>query len=360
MGKFRNLVNSKWFKILLYAAVFWLLLAALSTIIIGIVAKDHIILSIVSKASGTNFKTLIFVISLLTALSLAALLFFGLYVINNKETSWTYWLFTIVLALLSLAVIILGVIMIVIASNFANEIEAACTTPNSNFSRDLASIYTISSAYYCVTGLGCQWYVGPNYLTHDKGLGATNLKTSHSVTNTQEWSAFYSRAISVYGITFSTPEDTIDFLNYFGEIEKDFNCSGICNKETVFYFSDSSKGAPSKSCRGPIEEDLLKGEIIPLGIYYLLTGISMVCILILHLGLCFKKKVKNLETDSNTPEIQFVDRAIRYGPGMFGNLQMNKKVEEIDQVNSDRVFQQRTSTKGCLQPKEPKIWIWKD
>mmetsp|Transcript_14873 Transcript_14873/g.16576 ORF Transcript_14873/g.16576 Transcript_14873/m.16576 type:complete len:84 (+) Transcript_14873:820-1071(+) len=83
----------------------------------------------------------------------------------------------------------------------------------------------------------------------------------------------------------------------------------------------------------------------------------MICILILHLGLCFKKETKNPETVPNTPEVQLGDRASNYGHGMFGNLQMNKEVEEAAQVNRMEANQQRPATDGSFQPEEPRSRI---
>lgn len=52
-----------------------------------------------------------------------------------------------------------------------------------------------------------------------------------------------------------------EVMNYLGEIEEENNCSGFCNKQIQYYFSDVNNAAPEKPCldalKGPIALELL-------------------------------------------------------------------------------------------------------
>lgn len=52
-----------------------------------------------------------------------------------------------------------------------------------------------------------------------------------------------------------------EVMNYLGEIEEDNKCSGFCNKQIQYYFSDVGNGQPEKPCldalKGPIALELL-------------------------------------------------------------------------------------------------------
>lgn len=51
------------------------------------------------------------------------------------------------------------------------------------------------------------------------------------------------------------------YLEYLGKIEEDYNCSGICAKQGIYYFSDVNKGFPESSCKQKIKDEVAGKQI---------------------------------------------------------------------------------------------------
>jgi len=46
-------------------------------------------------------------------------------------------------------------------------------------------------------------------------------------------------------------------MDKFGWVETNYNCSGICTQESIYYFSDVGVGAPTNNCLNAITGPVL-------------------------------------------------------------------------------------------------------
>jgi hypothetical protein len=189
----------------------------------------------------------------------------------------------------------LGIALIAIALVSSDELEKLCSSENtdSEFQKALNDIYDNADEIFCVPGaFGCVCDTG-NYAPPSKlptGYANGDIVPG-TIKKVQECTDHLEEAYSDYNIDFEDINDIIVYLNYFGEIETDYECSGVCTKRDVYYFSDSSMGAPPDRCYESIDEDMLKGEILPMGIGYAIIGAFIFIITFVQYGLCCRKKL---------------------------------------------------------------------
>lgn len=62
-------------------------------------------------------------------------------------------------------------------------------------------------------------------------------------------------------------------LNWIEDLEKTYQCAGLCNAATFFSFSDVTAGPPAAPCLDFIIEDELKTNITQFGYLYLISGL---------------------------------------------------------------------------------------
>lgn len=55
---------------------------------------------------------------------------------------------------------------------------------------------------------------------------------------------YIESAFKKYGVDLGTKEKYISYFDHFGKMEKDYSCSGICDREKLYYFSDINNGEP--------------------------------------------------------------------------------------------------------------------
>mmetsp|Transcript_17479 Transcript_17479/g.15412 ORF Transcript_17479/g.15412 Transcript_17479/m.15412 type:complete len:263 (+) Transcript_17479:236-1024(+) len=207
-----------------------------------------------------------------------------------KRICFCHWLFAILMTIFTVFFIFLGIALIAISVVASDQLNEACSSANSDgdFQKALSELYTRSDSFYCADAQ-CVCYVGL-YNGHGKNVAfVTVAETSTSVTNVQGCSGSLEAAYADYGIDFSDINEIIEYLDLFGKVEKEYSCSGICTQQSIYYFSDSSQGAPEKSCKEPIDEELLKGEILPMGIGYTIIGALLFIVFFIQYGLCCRK-----------------------------------------------------------------------
>uniref|UniRef100_A0A7S3JFY2 Tetraspanin family protein n=1 Tax=Euplotes harpa TaxID=151035 RepID=A0A7S3JFY2_9SPIT len=171
----------------------------------------------------------------------------------------------------------------------ADEFDKVCSSNNADndFQKAVNELYTRADSFYCAS-LGCVCYA--TYVaTGDRVYVTSPIKTSSTVVQVQECSTYLQNAYKNYGIDFSDINQIITYLNYFGEIESAYSCSGICTKKGIYYFSDCSTKQPTKKCQSAITEDILKGEIVPMGIGFFIIGFVMFVVFSIQYGLCCRK-----------------------------------------------------------------------
>ena len=147
-------------------------------------------------------------------------------------------------------------------------------------------LYSTSDSFYCVappSGCSC-------YLSHNAGTSPRSYySTSPTIYNVQDCTAYLAAAYANYGVSFDDINEIIEYLDYFGEIEDEYNCSGICSMLNVYYFSNSNNGQPEKKCQAAITDDILTDQVQAMGIGYFITGCIAFIVLFIQYGLCCRK-----------------------------------------------------------------------
>lgn len=146
--------------------------------------------------------------------------------------------------------------MIVVTEATAKEMDKACDPSNSGKAVEaFRELYSTADTLYCVnSATGCECYVNATS-AHLTGAGYVLVNTSDTVTKVQECTAHLSQAYANYGISFDDIGELTKFLDHFGDIEKEYKCSGICTIKNRYYFSDINLGAPTSTCFDNIKND---------------------------------------------------------------------------------------------------------
>ena len=199
------------------------------------------------------------------------------------------FLYILTISFAVLFFVAVGILLIVIAGLFESGIDDACNNGTSSIAEAFNELYSTSDSIYCVNSLTacvCEPLthtpVGANR-TYDTAL-------TGGISNVQGCSAELERTFASYGVSFDSLSDIVEYLDLFGDIEKEYECSGICNKQAVYYFYSVSAGEPKNECTDKIKTELIDGIIAGSGIAYLVTGIFIGVIWFIQYGLCCRKK----------------------------------------------------------------------
>lgn len=251
-------------------------------------AKDAAIYGIISALVGVDIQQILFLALLIIGCFLVFMCLCG-GCIAVKRFCFVQCIFAIFLTLSMLILLTLGVILIVVTNMVAEEMDKACGTSAS--SDDIAEafneLYTTADTIYCVASNGCICYDSDRAT----GGGFSSTETSSTVVKVQECTAYLESAYADYGVSFDDINDIIEYLDYFGEIEQDYSCSGICLQKSYYYFSDINKGDPSKTCFDAIKNDLILGDVQGYGIGYTVSGCLLFVIWFIQYGLCCRKNL---------------------------------------------------------------------
>lgn len=80
-------------------------------------------------------------------------------------------------------------------------------------------------------------------------------------------------------------DKVVGLIDYFGKIESEFECSGVCTKKDWYYFSDITKGLPPNSCKDDIKNKVLKYDVGNYGLGMLLIAAFVALPWLLHFPL---------------------------------------------------------------------------
>ena len=157
---------------------------------------------------------------------------------------------------------------------------------------------TTYTFYWGALILDCQCQLG-NYIPDisDGRRTVPYVNNPFGIQNVQGWSQItVQTAYANYSVSFDDYDDLITYLDYFGEVEEEYECSGVCDYEVVYYFSNTLNGKPYEACYVPIRDELLLGEMYDMGIGYLITGQILGIVLFIQYGLwCRKNKKKKIQ-----------------------------------------------------------------
>ena len=126
------------------------------------------------------------------------------------------------------------------------------------------------------------------------------------VTNTQQCKEKLTSAFENSSISSEDMNTLINFLNYFGVFESQYQWSGVWEKKSVYYFSDSGMGEPPKKCQDPIQNDVCMGQIFPIGIGFIIVGFIVFAIWLVQCGLYWRD---DDEQDEIKPLIEMQNRS---------------------------------------------------
>lgn len=257
---------------------------------LGIQASENEMYGIIGEIADFPMKEVIFWVCVILGGILVFVTLCGLCT-AWKRLLLCHWVFAFIVTLAAMIFLALGIGLIVASAQAKEQLNDlwAGGEADTDFQRALQELYSKADIIYCKTPpIGCVCYT-----THTPV--ATNItfslvETANTVRNVQTCKEHLEKAYSQYGIDFSSVEEYVEYLDYFKKIEEEYDWSGICDKKQVYYFSDSSRGEPPKRCKEAIQDELLDGEVLPIGIGYLVTGIVVTVIWIIQYGLCCRDK----------------------------------------------------------------------
>lgn len=204
--------------------------------------------------------------------------------------------FSFIVTLAFILFLFAGILLIVLTTAIADEMDTACDpTSNGDVVEAFRELYSTANTIYCVnSATGCECYSnGTN--PSATGVGYTAVNSSSTVVNVQSCSDHLEQAYANYGIDFDSTSELAEYLGHFGNIEKEFSCSGICTLQNRYYFSDINNGVPSKTCFDVIKDDLILGDVRGYGIGYTVAGVVLFVIWFIQYGLCCRKKANALQ-----------------------------------------------------------------
>jgi hypothetical protein len=188
--------------------------------------------------------------------------------------------------------IAIGAILVFVAGIMKTGLEDACNADDGTVAEIFSELYLTVDTIYCrSTSAGCDcanagFVPSPQRSSPE----AYSLTGSSNMVNVQECTSYLENVFANYGIDFDSVGDIVEYLDYFGDIEDGYSCSGICDPESVYYFSDITSGAPDGACEKNIRDDLITHVIEGSGIAYIVTGCFIFCIWFIQYGLCCRKK----------------------------------------------------------------------
>lgn len=243
---------------------------------------------IIGEIAGFTLNTYLFYLFLLLGILLLLLMLFGCCV-AWKRMCCPHCLFAFITTFYTVFFIGVGIAMAVVAILAANQLEDMCSSGGSSeIQKAFSEIYSRSDTFYCVSGSsGCECRVTHTVTSSTRTY---NTVTTGGIIKVQECSAQLQAAYASYGVSFDDINSIITYLNYFGQIEEGYTCSGMCTQLPVYYFWDSTQGEPPKKCIDPITDEILRGEILGLGIGYAIVGLVIFVIWFVQYGLCCRKK----------------------------------------------------------------------
>ncbi|CAI2387239.1 unnamed protein product [Moneuplotes crassus] len=243
--------------------------------------KDSPIFGILFDGSET-VETYLYYTCLLTLFYLIIITFCGVCMAFKRYGAFHYCFF-IFLNLLTFYCIIYGAIIMGLSVYMANKVDETCkfTGSSDSLAIRLENVYPDAAAVFCTSSCPC--YIGSSSYSSGMTYATTSSSGNKKV---QECDKYLMDAYANYEIDFNDVEELKRYLGYYGQIEQEYKCSGICAQRAIYYFSDSSSGVPDKSCLDGIKESVRPGDFYIIGVLNLVTGILLFFLWNIQFGLC--------------------------------------------------------------------------
>ena len=146
--------------------------------------------------------------------------------------SWkSHWsviiLYSFFVTLGTLFFLAMGIVLIVVGARGAKEIKEMCSSKNadSDFQKSFNELYFYADLIYCRPPVtGCMCYTKHSPSNSERSYVTTQTENfPGAVTNVQGCKEHLEKAYTNYVIPFNKVDDLIEFLNYFGELESEYD-----------------------------------------------------------------------------------------------------------------------------------------
>ena len=200
-------------------------------------------------------------------------------------------IYLIIITITILFFFFVGIRLLIIANIFKIGLDEACRGDSTSIAKTFNELYSRSDNIYCVSNsTGCLCEIFNHTINPDSPRTIYDTTISGGISNVQGCSAELERAFARYEVAFDSLSDIVKYLDFFGEIEKEYKCSGMCTKQGVYYFDNIAAGEPQNECIEKIKSELIEGVIKTCGIVFIATGCFMAIIWFIQFGLCCRKK----------------------------------------------------------------------
>lgn len=221
---------------------------------------------------------------------LVFIMFCGLFT-AIKRIWFCHWVFALLVISSAIFFTVLGLGLIIGGSVTKDSLDDLWDNNDTDngIQQAFGELYSSADTIYCKAApYNCVWYVTHPVLAAN--ITTSPIELSTTIRNVQQCKDGLSEAYKDYNIDFDDVGELSDYLDYFGDIEEEYEWSGVCEQKEVYYFWDSAAGKPGKGCKDSIKDDLIDGIVIPVGIGYLIIGMFLWIISFIQFGLCCRDK----------------------------------------------------------------------
>ncbi|CAI2363548.1 unnamed protein product [Moneuplotes crassus] len=275
-------------KVALFFVSFFLIACGAVSIWFAVAAKNMAIYGIIGEIFNVDIQQILYLVFLILGIFLFFVFMCG-GCIAYKRFCLVHCCFAYMVTLSFFLFLGVGIALIVVTGMIAEEIDKVCVdSGSSSISESFKDLYDKADNIYCVnSAAGCECYVNSTRLS---GSGYTMVNSSSTVIRVQQCSDHLEEAYEGYNVDFEDSSEIEEYLGYFGEIEKDYKCSGMCSLNDKYYFSDINIGAPEKRCIDAIRNDIILGDVRNYGIGYTVSGAVLFVIWFVQYGLCCRRQ----------------------------------------------------------------------
>lgn len=256
------------------------------------VFKNEPIFGIIGFIYGYDVQNLLYLFSFWVGIFIIIIMLCGFWLVW-KRSPVVQWFFMLMTLTAMWFFVIVGIGLLYGANYAIDEINEVCDggDNDSDLAKAFDELYETSDTIFCVdASSGCVCYLNHIPIGGARASATYISSPSPTIRTVQECSSYLETAFADYDVDFDGVSDIEEYLGYFGEIEESYSCSGVCNYQSVYYFSNSENGAPEKKCQEFITDDILRDIVGLIGIAYLSTGCAFFLIWCVQYGFCCRNQ----------------------------------------------------------------------
>jgi len=209
------------------------------SIVFGFIARENVMYGIIGEIADYDLQETIFLICLILGLVLIFMMLCTL-CIAWKRYCCVQLIYTFLLTLFFIIYLVLGIVIAYVATYSADELEKLCTEDsgaNNDFQKAMNELYSSADEIYCRSTLdACLCEPFSHSTVGGERVAPYETTGSGGISNVQGCSDNLQDAYADYDIDFNSVNEIVDYLDYFGDIEEEYSCSGICDYQSVYYF----------------------------------------------------------------------------------------------------------------------------